>query len=132
MPTAKKSAKKKGKSTIFIVEDEVLLVKAYQAKFEKEKAEVWIASDGKEALSYLKKDPPNIVLLDLMLPGVSGFDILEAIRKNDKWKKVPVIVLTNLGQLQDVDRCKALGIEEYIIKANSKINDVAEKVKKYL
>lgn len=132
MPTAKKETKKKGKSTIFIVEDEVLLVKAYQAKFEKEKAEVWIASDGKEALAYLKKEPPSIVLLDLMLPGVSGFDILEAIRKNDKWKKVPVIVLTNLGQLQDVERCKALGIEDYIIKANSRINDVAEKVKKYL
>ncbi|MEK7097924.1 MAG: response regulator [Patescibacteria group bacterium] len=126
------SQKKGKKSVIFIVEDDVLLVKAYQAKFEKEKAEVWVASDGKEAFSFLKKETPNIVLLDLMLPGASGFDILEAIRKNDKWKKVPVIVLTNLGQLQDVERCKALGIDDYIVKANSKISDVAEKVKKYI
>lgn len=123
---------KKTKKVIFIVEDEALLVKAYQAKFEKEKAEVWVASDGKEALGFLKKEAPSVVLLDLMLPGISGFDILEAIRKNDKWKKVPVIVLTNLGQLQDVERCRALGIEDYIIKANSRISDVAEKVKKYL
>lgn len=114
---------------VFIVEDDVFLVKAYQIKLEKKGIKVWIATDGKEALTFLEKDPPSAVMLDLMLPHVSGFEILAAIRQHENWKKVPVFVLTNLGQPQDTQRCQELGVAEYIVKANTKINDIIEKVK---
>lgn len=117
---------------VFIIEDDMFLMKAYQLKFQKEGIPIWSATDGKEALSYLAKDPPKVILLDLLLPGMSGFEILSAIRKNDKWKSVPVLVLSNLSQAQDVERVKALGISDYLIKANTRINDIVDKVKGYL
>lgn len=121
-----------GKKVVLVVEDDVFLVKAYQIKFEKEGAEVRIAGDGDTAMSMLEKDPPDVVLLDLMLPGKSGFEILEAIRKNSRWKNVPVLILTNLGQAADIERGQALKATDYIIKANTKIEDIVKKVKRYL
>ena len=120
------------KKTVLIIEDDIFLIKAYQVKFEKEGIDAVVANDGKEAMGFLDKEPVSVVILDLMLPGMSGFDILEAIRKNSKWKKVPVIILSNLGQQEDIDRGKALGANEYFIKTNIKINEIVEKVKKYL
>ncbi len=120
------------KKVIFVVEDDSFLVQAYQIKFQKEGIDVWVATDGEEALSFLKKEPPDVVLLDIMLPKVSGFSVLEAIRKDEKWKNVPVVILSNLGQQQDMERGRVLGVSEYIVKANAKINDVVEKVKKIL
>ena len=120
------------KKTIFLVEDDLFLVKAYRIKLQQENFEIWEANDGKEAMKFLEKDPPDLVLLDLMLPGISGFDILAAIRKNDKWKDVKVIILTNLGQPTDIERGKKFGIIDYIIKADVKINDVIDRIKKVL
>lgn len=125
--SAEKTTNKK--DIIFIVEDDSFLVKAYQIKLEKEGMAVWVATDGKEALSFLEKEAPSLVMLDLMLPNVNGFDVLAAIRNNKQWKDVPVLVLTNLGQPQDVKRCKELKVSEYIVKANIRINDIIEKVK---
>lgn len=119
------------KKTILVVEDDVFLVNAYQIKFQKEGIEVWVAADGKEALGFLEKEPPRVVLLDLMLPGINGFEVLAAIRQNERWKKTPVIVLSNLGQSEDVEKARALGIDDYIVKANSKIGEVTEKIKRY-
>lgn len=126
---AKTETKKK---VVFIVEDDAFLVKAYQLKLEKENITIWVTTDGKEALTFLEKDPPDVVMLDVMLPHVNGFEILEAIRKNEKWKQVPVLILTNLGQPQDAQKCKELGVAEYIVKANTKISDIIEKVKKFI
>ena len=120
------------KKIIFVIEDDLFLVQAYQIKFEREGMEVWAATDGMEALDFLKKEPPDVVLLDIMLPKMSGFSVLEAIRKDERWKKVPVIILSNLGQQKDIEQGKALGVVEYIVKANTKINEVVEKVKKLL
>lgn len=117
---------------ILVVEDDSFLMKAYQIKFGKEGMGVLSASDGKEALEMLQKEPAEAVLLDLMLPQVSGFDVLAAIRKNDKWKNVPVIILSNLGGEQDIERGKELGATDYIVKANTKIDDVVKKVKEYI
>lgn len=130
MTAGRQDANVKNK-TILVVEDDVFLVNAYQIKFQKEGIEVWVASDGKEAMDFLGKEPPRVVLLDLMLPGVNGFEVLAAIRQNERWKKTPVIVLSNLGQSEDVEKARALGIDDYIIKANSKIGEVTEKIKKY-
>lgn len=115
--------------TILIIEDDDFVVKAYKVKFEKEGFNVAVALDGNEALAYLKKEPADLIILDLMLPEINGFDVLATIRKNEKWKKVPVIVMSNLGQEQDIKRCQALGISDYIVKSDIKISEVVEKVK---
>lgn len=117
---------------VFIVEDDLFLVKVYRYELEKEGVEAWTSAGGKEAITFFDRDPPNVVLLDLVLPGISGFEVLAAMRKSEKWKDVPVIVLSNLAQPQDMERAKALGIEEYIVKADVKISDVIQKVKRYL
>lgn len=120
------------KKKVFIIEDDAFLLKAYQIKFEKEGIEVEVATDGKEAIGMLKNTPASVVMLDLMLPGASGFEVLAAIRKDAKWKDVPVVILSNLGQSQDVEKAKGLGVTDYIIKANTRINDIVDKIKKLL
>jgi len=121
-----------GKKSILIIEDDDFLVTTYRIKFEKEGFNALIATNRKEIMSALEKEPPHVVLLDLMLPGISGFDILEIIKKNEKWKNIPVIILSNLGQAQDIERGKKLGVVDYFIKTNVKINDVVKVVKKYV
>jgi len=121
-----------GRKVIFIIEDDMLLVSAYEVKFKKDNNEVWIAKDGKEAIGFLTREPPDIVLLDLILPGMNGYEVLSEIRKNEKWKNVPVIVLTNLGQAQDIEKAKSLGVDDYLVKANTKISEITDKVNKYL
>lgn len=126
---AKNSPSKK----ILVIEDDKFLIKVYQLKFDKEGFDVAIANDGMEAISLIESGyVPNIVLLDLMLPIVNGFEVLSAIKKKDKWKKVPVLILSNLGQDSDIKKAKDLGAVEYIIKSNSKINDIVDKVRQYL
>jgi len=120
------------KKKVFIVEDDAFLLKAYQIKFEKEGIDVEVATDGNEAIGMLKNPPASVVMLDLMLPGASGFEVLSAIRKDSKWKDVPVVILSNLGQSQDVEKAKGLGVTDYIIKANTRINDIVDKIKKFL
>ena len=120
------------KKIVFIVDDDIFLAKAYQIGFRKEGAEVWMANDGKEALSFLEKEAPNVVLLDLMLPGASGFDIISAIHKDKRWKDVPIVAFTQLGQPEDIERCRALGVAEYLVKPNYRMSEVIDIVKKYL
>ncbi|MFA4890594.1 MAG: response regulator [Candidatus Paceibacterota bacterium] len=124
---------KNGKKVVLVVEDDLLLVQAYKIKLEKEGMETWVATSGKEAVAFLEKDPPNVVLLDLLLPGLNGFEFLSAIRKNEKWKSVPVIILTNLTQSEEnLKIAKDLGAVDYIVKAEIRIGDIIEKVKKYI
>lgn len=119
--------------TILIIEDDDFVVKIYQVKLEKEGFNVLIIMDGNEALSYIKKtEPVDLVILDLILPGVNGFDILMEIRKNEKWGKVPVVVLSNLGQEHDIKKCQEIGISDYIVKSDVKISEVVERVKNLL
>ena len=126
-------AEENKKKNVLVVEDDLLLVQAYKIKLEKEGIKTWVATNGSEAITYLEKDPPNVVLLDLLLPGLNGFEFLSAIRKNEKWKNVVVLILTNLTQSEEnLKIAKNLGAADYIVKAEIKIGDVIEKVKKYI
>lgn len=120
------------KKTILIVEDDIFLVKAYQIKLKAEGFDTLLAKDGTEVMDFLKQEPTDLIILDLMLPGVSGFDVLEIIKKNSKWKNIPVLVVSNLGQEEDMEKVKLMGAKEYIIKSSVKISDIVEKIKKYL
>jgi len=119
---------------IFIIEDDPLLLKAYKLKFTKRGIDIRTATDGKEALEFLAKEPekPAAILLDLMLPQISGFEVLESLKTMPGWKKMPIVVLSNLSQEADFEKAKALGVREYLVKADVKIDDVVEKMLGYL
>lgn len=120
---------------VLVVEDDEYIVKAYQTKFAFEEIPTKFAYDGTQALATLREsgsDIPAVVLLDLMLPGMDGFEVLEQIKSNAKWKNIHVIILSNLGQEEDIKRGVKLGADEYLVKADTKISDIIGKVRVYL
>lgn len=117
---------------ILLVEDDSFLSNIYQTKFTKEGYQVSVAGDGEEALKAVKIKKPDIILLDVLLPKLDGFAVLEKLKKDTETKDIPVILLTNLGQRDDVDRGLQLGAADYLIKAHFKPSETVEKVKKVL
>lgn len=116
--------------TILIVEDEQALSNALKFKFEKEGYQVLIANNGKEGLEKMDSQHVDVVLLDLMMPIMSGYDVLKAIAPH---KDVPpIIVLSNLGSEGEAEKVKDLGGSEYIVKSNTPISEIVSIVKKYL
>jgi DNA-binding response OmpR family regulator len=114
---------------ILIVEDDQFLVKVYTTKLNKEGFEIQMAISGEEVMEKVKTFKPNLILLDIMLPGQNGFEVLEALKKERKTKKIPVIILSNLGQDSDVKKGMELGAVDYFIKTDLSINDVVSKIK---
>ena len=102
----------------------------YATKLTLEGFHVQLASDGEEGLRQAIAVKPDIVLLDIVLPKMDGFHVLEGIKKNPDTKNIPVILLTNLGQKDDVDRGLSLGAIDYLIKAHFMPSEVVAKVKK--
>lgn len=117
---------------IVIVEDEEILSKVLEEKFRKANFDVAIAVDGEEALPVIRKFSPEIIILDLILPKRSGFEVLQELKTNPELKAIPVIVLSNLGQDEDIKKALQLGAEDYIVKTQHPINEVIEKVKERL
>jgi DNA-binding response OmpR family regulator len=115
---------------ILIVEDDVFLADLYKTKFTLEGFKVSVAYDGEKGLEAVKKVMPDIVLLDLVLPKLSGFDILKAVKADKETKDIPVILLTNLSQKSDVETGLKLGANDYLIKAHFMPSEVVEKIKK--
>ncbi|HEY4483892.1 MAG TPA: response regulator, partial [Candidatus Paceibacterota bacterium] len=90
------------------------------------------AADGESALKHLETDHPDLVLLDLLLPGVDGFQVLEKMHGNSSLAQIPVVVFSNLGQREDIERAKGLGATDFLIKANFTLDDVVAKVNGYM
>lgn len=120
------------KPKILIVEDDTFLAGIYAGKFEKEGFKVALAQDGEIALKTAKKELPDIVLLDILLPKLDGFEVLEQLKADAVLRNIPVILLTNLGQKEDVDRGLKLGAADYLIKAHFMPAETVDKVKKVL
>jgi len=121
---------KKQTVNILIVEDDVFLADLYKTKFVMEGFKVAVAYDGEKGLEMALKNLPDIILLDLVLPKMSGFDILKEIRSNGQTKEIPVILLTNLSQKADVEKGLKLGADDYLIKAHFMPSEVVDKIKK--
>lgn len=115
---------------ILIVEDDVFLADLYKTKFALEGFKVSVAYDGEKGLDLAKKLLPDVILLDLVLPKISGFDILNALKADSASKNIPIILLTNLSQKTDVERGLKLGANDYLIKAHFMPSEVVEKIKK--
>jgi len=119
------------KKKILIVEDDKFLIKAYEIKFKKEGFDIMLAGDGMAGLLMVKNNP-DLVILDLMLPKLNGFEFLETVKKDEKLKNIPVVVLSNLGQKTDMEKVMSLGAVEYLVKTEYSLDEIIKKVKKYL
>lgn len=115
---------------ILIVEDDSFLLRMYSTKLGIEGFKILAAADGEKAVRTVKKDLPDLILLDLMLPKKDGFEVLRELKQDAGTKNIPVIVLTNLGQKSDIDRCYELGAADYLIKAHFIPSEVILKIKR--
>lgn len=114
---------------VLIVEDDAFLLKILVTKFTKEGFGVISTGDGAEAIPMMKAESPAFVLLDLILPNMNGFEVLAEMMTDDKLKKTPVFILSNLGQEEDMTRAKEMGAIEFLVKTDLSINEVVVKVK---
>lgn len=117
---------------ILLIEDDPFLTTMYKTRFQAAGHEVITASDGEIALAMLRQTPPNLVILDVMLPKIGGFSILEEMQKSDSLKKIPTVVLTNLTDQESIKRAKDLGVKEFLTKAQHTPTEIFEIIKKYL
>lgn len=120
---------------ILIIEDNAFINSAYGTKFNSERIAYEIAVDGEEALKKLQNETeklPAVIILDILLPKKNGFEVLGIIKDDPRTKMIPVVVLTNLNQEIERRRAMELGASEYLVKADTKIDALVEKVRKYM
>lgn len=117
---------------ILLIEDDPFLLSMYSTKFEIEGFAVACADDGAKGLKMASIENPDIILLDVMMPKMNGFEVLEGLKKQDVTKTIPVILLTNLNQKNEIERGLALGANDYLIKAHFMPSEVVEKIKQIL
>jgi len=117
---------------ILIIEDDHFLSSLMKARLEKEGFTTLQAFDGEEAFNLLKQNRPDLIVMDLIMPKVSGFELLENISADPQISRVPVMVLSNLGQDSDIDKVKRLGATQYFVKVQTSIDDLVVKVKELL
>jgi len=120
------------KSTILLVEDDQFLAELYATKLNLEGYEVILASDGERGLKLATDKVPNLILLDIILPKMDGFEMLKKLKSNKKTSAIPVILLTNLSQKDEVKKGLNLGANDYLIKAHFMPSEVINKIKKVL
>ncbi len=120
------------KKKILLVEDDNLISSMYKTKFQADGFEVIIAIDGAVALELAKEEKPDIIMLDIILPQLDGFTVLEELKKNAATKSIPVIMLTNLGTTEDKLKGEQLGAADYLVKANFTPAQISQKIKEHL
>ncbi|RLC38253.1 response regulator [Candidatus Falkowbacteria bacterium] len=117
---------------ILLVEDDPFLLSMYSTKFELEEFKVICADDGEEGLRLAKSSAPTIILLDILMPKMNGFEVLEELKKDKITRHIPVILLTNLNQKDEIEKGLALGADDYLIKAHFMPSEVVDKIKKVI
>ncbi|TSC55454.1 MAG: hypothetical protein G01um101418_938 [Parcubacteria group bacterium Gr01-1014_18] len=124
--------KDKAKAKILVVEDDRFLSKVYSTKLTAGGYETLLAGDGEEGARRVAEDLPDLVLLDIVMPKKNGFDVLREVKSSSKTKDIPIIILSNLGQEDDVKKGMELGAVDYLVKTNLSIHDVVRKVQDYV
>ena len=119
---------------ILLIDDDEFLLDMYSLKFREAGFQVELSRGGVEALELLKKKDfsPDVILLDVVMPTIDGFEFLKEVKKDNLLKGVAVIILSNLGQKDDIDKGLALGADDYIVKAHSTPSEVVKKVETLL
>ena len=117
---------------ILFIEDEESLQRAMGSMLEQKKLEILKALNGEDGLNIAKKETPDLILLDLILPKKNGFEVLGELKKDPGTKDIPIIVLTNLEGSTDIERALALGATTYLVKANYTLEDIMAKIESVL
>ncbi len=120
------------KRKILLVEDDTALASVYRSRLELEGFDVCEANNGEDALSLAVSEHPDLILLDVMMPKISGFDVLDILRNTPETTNIRVIMLTALSQPKDKERAEQLGIDDYLVKSQVVIGDVVERVRYHL
>lgn len=118
-----------GAKKILVIEDDHFLSSLIKARLEKDGFNVLQSFDGEEAIQQLKQDRPDLVILDLIMPKVTGFEVLQMISITPGLDKVPVVILSNLAQDSDIEKARQLGAREYFVKVKISIDDLIGKIK---
>ena len=117
---------------ILLVEDEEIMISLLQKKLTKEGYEISVARDGEEGLKAMREVRPDLVLLDIIMPKMGGFEVMEGMQKDKTLAKIPVIVISNSGQPVELDRAQKLGAKDWLIKTEFDPQEVIDKVKKHI
>lgn len=120
------------KRKILLVEDDEALAQVYRSRLEIEGFDIRWVGNGEEALSATIEYKPELILLDVMMPKISGFDVLDILRNTPETSNIRVIMLTALSQPKDKERAEAMGVDDYLVKSQVVIGDVVERVKHHL
>jgi len=124
--------KKEVKGYILVAEDDRFYANIYKTKLAKEGYEVVVTGDGVQALKVAREKKPALIILDLIMPVKDGFETLKELKADAVLKSVKVVVLSNLGQEEDIEKAKDLGAADYLVKTNLSITEMMEKIKGYL
>ena len=120
------------KKRVLIIEDDEFLAGIYTTKLDLEGFDVFHAADGEAGIKLAKKAKPDLILLDILMPKMDGFEVLKALKKDPATKDTPTVMLTNLGQKEDVDKGLELGAVDYLLKAHFVPSETVSKIKKIL
>lgn len=120
------------KKRILLVEDDAALSAVYRARLELEGFDIHEVNNGEEALSATIEYKPDLILLDAMMPKISGFDVLDILRNTPETANVRIIMLTALSQPKDKERAENLGVDDYMVKSQVVIGDVVARIKHHL
>jgi DNA-binding response OmpR family regulator len=118
--------------TILIIEDEKTLQKALAEYLKEENFDVLSALDGEAGVELAKKEKPDLVILDIVLPKKDGFQVLEEIKNNEETKNIPVMLLTNLESVEDIQKAFDKGATTYLVKSEYKLEDIVKKINETL
>lgn len=117
---------------ILVAEDDTYLANAYRVKLGKAGFEVKNVFDGQEAINILQTFIPDLIILDIVIPKKDGFTILQELKANEKWKNIPIILISNLGQKEDREKGMQLGATEFFVKTDFSLNDLIQKINNIL
>lgn len=121
-----------GRKKIVIIEDDLFILKALEIKLASKDVEILVANDGEDGLRLVREAKPDLVLLDLILPKMHGFKVLEILKNDQTVKQIPVIILTNLGQREEEKQGRSLGALDYFVKANTSLETIIKRVEDVL
>ena len=122
----------KAKSTALVIEDEAFILDLLVYKFKDQDWEIVSAMNGEAGIEKAKEVEPDIILLDILLPGMNGYEVLEQLKTDESLKDIPVLVLSNYGQKGEIEKSKELGAVDHLVKANIIIEEVINRAEKIL
>ena len=120
-----------GKKRVLVVEDDKFLGELLARRMEQEGLNFVLKKSGEDGVAEAKANPPDLILLDLLLPGIDGYEVLSQLKKDSTLSRIPVIVLTNLGQKAEQDKAFDLGATAFMVKAESDLDDIVKAVKSF-